>query len=425
MKSHYRLLQIDIMKGLAIVSVIVLHSVLNQQVLMHTFSALFIWQAVPVFIVILALNASMSFRRKGYTSLRELYSKSYVMNRFERLVFPTLLIFVLLLFLGLAETHVTGVNHVYLGYLTLIGYLPIRELGNFFVTVVLQFVVLFPLLFYFYARRPKLTVLTCFSVDLLFQFVAPLVFASVADFLYEGSIFRFLSAIALGLWISDDLDLFSRRNRFILAGAAVGFIYLVSVSLSLYTFPFFLWTIQSPWTFFYAALLVLVGIKYLPESPVNRFVATTAHAGRLSWHIFLVQMIYFEFFWAASSFLNKKFAGEFTLLNTPYAPLMTAIFVLILGISIIIMARILETSSGLRPRQTKSEKYGVDFLSLIPLALFLAIPFTPTLGVGIVAVLAINVVVCCAAGLAFSRAEQRLRNVVRRYISIRRNNSPG
>jgi hypothetical protein len=185
------------MKGLAIVSVIVLHSVVNLQVIIHTFAALYIWQAVPVFVVILALNASMSFRRKGSTSLRDLYSKSYLMNRFERIVFPTLLIFVLLLFIGLAETHITGVNHVYLGYLTLVGYLPIRGLGNFFISFVLQFVVLFPLLFYFYKRRPKLTVLACFSVDLLFQFAAPLVFAGFTDFLYEGSIFRFLSAIAL------------------------------------------------------------------------------------------------------------------------------------------------------------------------------------------------------------------------------------
>jgi len=87
------LLQIDMMKGLAIVSVIVIHSVLNNQVLTYSLAGLYIWQAVPVFIVILGLNASMSFRRKGYTSLRDLYSKSYVINRFERIVFPTLLIF--------------------------------------------------------------------------------------------------------------------------------------------------------------------------------------------------------------------------------------------------------------------------------------------------------------------------------------------
>lgn len=199
----------------------------------------------------------------------------------------------------------------------------------------------------------------------------------------------------------------------------------MSLSLSPYTLPFFLWTIQSPLTFFYTALLVLIGIKYLPKSPVNRFFATTARAGRLSWHIFLVQMIYFEFFWVASYILNKEFAGEFTLLNTPYATPITAIIVLILGISIIVMARILAASSGLRPRHTKSEKYGADFLSLIPLALLLAIPFIPPLGVGIVAVISINVIVCCAAGLAFSRAEQHLRNVVRRYIQNRRNNSLG
>jgi hypothetical protein len=335
-----------------------------------------------------------------------------------------------LLLIGLAENYIFGGNHIYLGYQTLIGQLPIGALGDYFVSLVLQFVVLFPLLFYFYQRRPKLTVLACFCVDLLFDFVAPLVFPGpsgyvVTVFLVEGGIFRVLSAIALGMWIADDLELFSRRNRFILAGAVVSFIYIISASLSLYTFSFFLDPVQSPLGFFYSASLVLVGIKYLPKSPVNRFVASAAHAGRLSWHIFLVQMVYFWFFRNASIFLHKEFASEFTLLDTPYSTPITAIVILILGISIVIMTRVLASSRGLRAKHTKFEEYGVDLLSLIPLTILLAIPFILTLGVGIVPVISINVVVCCAAGLMFSHVEQHLRNAVRRYVSSQRNNLRG
>ncbi len=44
---------------------------------------------------------------------------------------------------------------------------------------------------------------------------------------------------------------------------------------------------------FYAALLVLLGIKYLPRTGANLFVRALARTGRLSYHIFLVQIVYF------------------------------------------------------------------------------------------------------------------------------------
>lgn len=48
---------------------------------------------------------------------------------------------------------------------------------------------------------------------------------------------------------------------------------------------------QAP-AYFYTALLFLVGMNFLPEKP-GFVLATIAKFGNASWHIFLVQMLYF------------------------------------------------------------------------------------------------------------------------------------
>lgn len=59
--KHY--LQIDLIKAVAIVSVIILHSV-PSSITASTISFFTMEQAVPVFLLIMGLNGTMSFKRR-------------------------------------------------------------------------------------------------------------------------------------------------------------------------------------------------------------------------------------------------------------------------------------------------------------------------------------------------------------------------
>jgi len=306
-----RVLQIDLLKGLAILSVLFHHTVLISSTPKLILANWSFGQAVPVFICIMGLTMGMSFNRRGASTLRELFSKSYFVRRFDRIVYPVLLLILLEVVYGAIFFAVRGSSPLIITPQILLGWLPITGPGNYFVSIAIQFIFIFPLIYYGYRRAPRFTLITCFGVNLAFVLLSSAASEPVnAFFRSYFYIPRYIALIALGLWIADETiggetSSFSKRDRLILAGGGIGVLFLLvdSVKLSLgpinalqvaiYHSPLFgiaqLVSLQ-----FYVAMLVLLGIKYLPRTETNPLVRALARMGRLSYHIFLMQIVYFS-----------------------------------------------------------------------------------------------------------------------------------
>jgi len=94
-----RLLQVDLLKALAITSVFVTHNLTADQ--LQTASAFTIEQAVPVFFLLMAFNAKQSLdRTSSAASLGEIYLSGYLPRRCKRLLGPLFLAVVLSVALG-------------------------------------------------------------------------------------------------------------------------------------------------------------------------------------------------------------------------------------------------------------------------------------------------------------------------------------
>ena len=91
--------EIDILKGFAIVSVIILHS-LPSELLSSWISILTIYQAVPIFFILIGRNYGASYLRRRYSTLGAIYSKDYFASNFNRIVLPFLLIFLISFLFG-------------------------------------------------------------------------------------------------------------------------------------------------------------------------------------------------------------------------------------------------------------------------------------------------------------------------------------
>lgn len=282
--------EIDILKGLCIFSVIVIHTV-PRELLYDTLYPFHLWQAVPIFIILMGFNATRSAEKRGLTSLSDFYNKAYMQRQFSRLVVPVLVIYALSLLLSIWFE-----NDPYFGYQTLLLKFPMTGPGNYYVSIVLQFILLFPLLYVFYKRHPVAMIVTCFAVDVAFQLMSNNdVMMDEHYYMYTGNILRYLSALALGMWITKKLDLFSKRNAFIVIGFVMSFVYILLedyTSWQLEAFPS-RWRSQTVLSFFYPLVLVVLTIKYYPsflKGAVAKFVALL---GKASYHIFLVQILYF------------------------------------------------------------------------------------------------------------------------------------
>jgi peptidoglycan/LPS O-acetylase OafA/YrhL len=285
---------IDIVKGLAIVSVICLHTLSTST--LHQIGALFhIWQAVPVFVFVMGLNGASSLRRRGRHSLSELYSREYLASRFDRVFVPFLLAFIgTVLVEALMHTEHRGPATLLADLLT--GELPIGGPGNYFITLTFQFVLVFPLVYWGLRRWRLATVLLCLAISATFELLAPHVgFLDSDPYLYEACLARYLFVIALGGALSGIPARRLLGSWWLWCGALISTAYLMLAQIDPSAIPFGVkgWENSDFAAAFYPALLVLLGMVALPSLAAAALARGTAELGRASYHIFLLQIIWF------------------------------------------------------------------------------------------------------------------------------------
>lgn len=323
--KHY--LQIDLLKGIAIIFVIILHLLpinitntsnallmssyltINNSVLINLALNLTLYQAVPIFFVLMGLNMGSSFKRRNYVYFNQLYSKEYFKSRFDRIVIPFIFIFIISLIFSYAIK-----GNILIGYFTILGLLPFTGPGNYFISILLQFIIIFPLLYLLYRYNPLLTLISCFVINFIFEIAASMIpFLSNNSYLYAASILRYLFLIVLGLWASDNFKLDKIiHNKYIIIGLLIGIFYIFINSLFSLNFPCFqpYWGIQNILSSFYPFIICILGIKYFPNNSINKTVNFVGYIGKASYHIFLMQILFFGLFWLLIIKLNMN--------NIPY-----------------------------------------------------------------------------------------------------------
>lgn len=293
MKRHFQ--QIDILKGLAIVAVLLLHSLSREQ-LENSLAVFHIWQAVPVFLVLMGLNLGLSNSPKNHC-LRQLYTAAYVRKKAARILLPLLLMYVLALVAGYVWQRVY-LREVYtLGWENLIGVLPVSGKGNYFITLLLQSLLLLPLIGYTFKRWPVRTSLLLLALEIGFQLLAnQLTYFDQDRYLYDASFLRYLSAVVLGLWLARLVGIAPAWQNIIVAVAGLtSAVYLYLLGYQGVALPPFRpeWQLQVFLTFPYAALLVLLGMLLFPHNSRRLWARGLALVGQASYHIFLAQVLYF------------------------------------------------------------------------------------------------------------------------------------
>lgn len=285
--THTRSPAIDLLKALAIVAVICLHSL--SWGTLHAMAASFhLWQAVPVFIILLGVNGAAALRRRGPGRLREMYVRDYLAARFDRIYVPFVFAcgITLLLVFVVRGTH-PSVQGLAGDLLT--GQLPIDGPGNYFITLLFQAVLLLPLLYRAIVRWPVRSLLGCFALGLCFEVLAQRSgLESSHPYLYEACILRGLPLLAVGCAISGTPPARLLRAPWLWIAAL-----LSAGCIAAAQFDSAALTAGEPTaSTFYPVLLVvlgMVGLRGLGGLPVRAGV----EVGRASYHIFLLQILWF------------------------------------------------------------------------------------------------------------------------------------
>ncbi len=209
-----RLQQIDVLKGVAVLSVVATHS-LSAAELVDSWAVLHIWQAVPLFIVILGANASMSFDRRVAAGAPRVFTREYLLSRMIRILAPFALIWALAWIVGRDK------GRLLFGIESWVLQLPYPGRGNYFVPLVVALLLLAPLFYKAYRRWPWLTLVGLFAVDVAFELAAAgVVTFETRPFLYSVAFPRYLAAFALGFFIVDFRLSWRLRGTVLGAGTA-------------------------------------------------------------------------------------------------------------------------------------------------------------------------------------------------------------
>ncbi|MHA2288399.1 MAG: acyltransferase family protein [Promethearchaeota archaeon] len=303
--------QIDFLKSIMIVFVIIDHSVLRTFI-RGTGTELWERMSIPVFLVILGFNAGNSFARKGDKFLSELYSWQYFKKKFWRFIFPYIILYIVSTTAGFfiyGESFTDTFSDDWIVDYIIYQRSLLMGPGNWFIPVLFQSILLLPLMYKAFTVAPRLSLILSFLIEISFHlFVFNIIGdpSSLEDWLLEirfrQTILLYTSALGMGLWFSKNYDLFSKKNLFLWFFFPISVLYMVAWDFFSFRFEIdgadLIRGDYNYLTFIYSAFIILIILKFIPKNPKNKASKIFTAIGRSSFHIYLVQDVYFSITYA-------------------------------------------------------------------------------------------------------------------------------
>lgn len=281
---------IDVMKGLAIICVILIHS-FRDETIRDIGGPFYLLQAVPVFFIISAYNQSQSYDRRTLSSLKDFYRPSLLAKKYYRLIPIAVIIYAI-------QAVVNPDNRSFFFYLIGRG-----GYGGYYISMMIQSIILLPILYWFAKKTSARTMLVVsFGLNILFEWYG--YFIDMPGFIYRLLVFRYLFALALGVWYFFDGQA-AYAKTLMKIGALLSVVYLFVVHYLEISVPFYSfntsWRGQNPFSFFYALALFHIGLSFSASFRMEPLKNSFAYLGKRSYSIFLVQMLYF---WALNFYVE-------------------------------------------------------------------------------------------------------------------------
>lgn len=275
---------LDYVKAVCVLMVIITHYDWADKT--SPFFTMLINMAVPVFMIISGYNFAMSNSKKADGKLRKMYGWDVIKPKLVRFLIPFFticLIEIVLLFINEREIHP--------GRIFLLGaYGP----GSYYVPIMLQLLVIFPVIYILVDRNVKLGIAMAGIANLLFE-ISVKIF-EIDKYYYRLSIGRYLLLIAFGCYLYLHPEHRVKKYQ-MCAMFLAGLAYIIAVfgfdkELALFEY----WkTTAMPVAFYIFPIVILLFRKFYHSRIPGSLGSLLTWIGQASYHIFLIQMVYYHF----------------------------------------------------------------------------------------------------------------------------------
>lgn len=247
----------------------------------------FVLFAVPIFIFITSYNYTQSCSRINLE--QKYYHLKYIIKRIVRLYIPYIVFAVcqLILILTLKADYRPG--NIALSFF-FGGYGP----GNYYLLLMVQIILIFPLLLYFNRKKPTLTLIICFIFYWAYHLFMYFVFpdnpgdvTTTGGIISKWTVFSCIFLIECGIYFYYHKDKIKWWHLVLLMLFDI-IPYIMNLVTDLPTLY-----IRGQRYHFIVVGLVGLSIKYLGNLSFGKLNKVIAYCGKATWHIFLFQQLYF------------------------------------------------------------------------------------------------------------------------------------
>lgn len=293
-KNPTRLMAIDYLKALAIVLVIINHS-LSEDLQLKIGGPFWISMAVPIFMIVSGFTYAMSADRNKIDSFKEYFTRELIIKRLSRFILPFVFIFALelvlksLVAIEFQSPSMKKDSSLLLSFLSGGG-----GPGGYYVPLLVQLVFIFPCIYFLYKRSPLNTILLFFSIQLSFDILTNIF--NISGQVYRLLIFRYLSLIVMGIVLYFNKKELKKNIGLVMVFSIGSIVYAFIVNYTSYDPVIFIyWTQTALPMVFFAFAMVILAMKYLEIEDKNILTHGASLIGKASFHIFLVQKLLFGF----------------------------------------------------------------------------------------------------------------------------------
>lgn len=299
---------IDFLKGIAILSVIVHHIFLptaTKNLLLIPFWGVL---AVPIFLTISGFTLSLSNKYNGLNNcknyINNYYNQKNLINKAKRLFIPYLVMFSIEIAAITITDKMPSLKHIAKLFVLGGGNAP----GSYYILVLFQIITVFPFLTLLYNKLKNYSFIIIGIVQLVYEFT---IYAlKIDNSIAKYTAFRYLFFVLCGIWLYNN---YKRKLNYAMLSISmiIGMTWIICTSYFAYTPKIFFatWTDTSlPTAFWYVPIMLILFNKFAGTELKHK--SLICKFGRASYHIYLVQMLYFLF-------VGNRFGNDF--INTVVA----------------------------------------------------------------------------------------------------------
>ncbi|MDD4690406.1 MAG: acyltransferase [Eubacteriales bacterium] len=166
--------------------------------------------------------------------------------------------------------------------------------GSYYVPVMIQLVFIFPVLYLLIKKYKTNGLIVCLAINFLYELICTL--THIPYDIYRILMPRYIAYVALGCWFYFKDFQISKKLCAVMFSLGLGFIVIKHLGYKPYVFKMWADTcmLVAMYIFPIVACIIMKYKDYSSDGVISR---VTTSIGNASYHIFLVQMIYYNIFY--------------------------------------------------------------------------------------------------------------------------------